>query len=140
MAKPTYQDATLMLQLAQWGAVSGLQEAQSWLWSDQFTPDYAEFSKQYPPGTEGSIKVSKVCNYFETLGTLWKHGLLNEELIFDWWAVSAVWERIKNIPLGWRQNAGNPRLYENFEALAKANVAYDAKSNRRATKTRRSKK
>ncbi len=140
MAKPTYQDASLMLQLAQWGAVSGVQAAQGWMWSDQFTPDYTEFMKQYPPGTEGSGKVMAVCGFFETLGTLWKHGLLNEELIFDWIAVSAIWERIKNIPLGWRKDAGNPRLYENFEALAKAEVAHDAKPAKRAASVRRSKK
>lgn len=140
MAKPTYQDASLMLQLAQWGAVSGTQEAFGWMWSDQFTPDYAEFRKQYPPGTEGGIKLMKICGYYETLGTLWKHGLLNEELIFDWIAVSMVWERVKNIPLGLRQDAGNPRLYENFEALAKADVAHDAKPARRAAKAKSSKK
>lgn len=140
MAKPTHQDATLMIQLAQWATASGLSEAQGWMWSDQFTPDYAEFTKQFPPDTEGSIKVMKICTYLETLGTLWKHGLLNEELIFDWVAVSMVWERIKNIPLGLRQDFGNPRLFENFEALAKANAAYDAKPAKRTTSARRSKK
>ena len=143
MAKPTYQDASLMLQLAQWGASIDLQAAQGWTWSDQFIPDYAEFTKQYPMPSEGALKVMKVCNYFETLGTLWKHGLLNEDLLFDWLAVSMVWERVKNIPLGMRQDSGNSRLYENFEALAKANVAYDAKLAkpvRRTTRARRAKK
>ena len=140
MAKPTYQDASLMLQLAQWSAISGVQEAQGWMWSDQFAPDYAEFTRQYPPGSEGGLKIYKICNYYETLGTLWKHGLLNEDLIFDWLAISAIWERVKNVPLGMRQDSGNPRLYENFEALAKANAAHDAKPARRITSARRSKK
>lgn len=140
MAKPTYQDASLMLQLAQWGAVSGLSEAINWLWSDQFIPDYAEFVKKYPLGSEGSLNATKVCGYFETLATLWKHGLLNEELVFDWLAVSMIWDRIKGYALGVRQVAGNPRLYENFEALAKANVAHDTKPAKRTTSARRSKK
>ncbi len=140
MAKPTNQDASLMLQLAQWGASIGLQEAQGWTWSDQFVSDYAEFMKQYPMGSEGGLKVAKVCNYFETLGTLWKHGLLNEDLLFDWLAISMVWERVKNIPLGLRQDSGNPRLYENFEALAKADAAYYATPVRRTTRAKRAKK
>ena len=39
MAKPTYQDATLMLQLAQWSTASGMQKATTFLWSDQFVAD-----------------------------------------------------------------------------------------------------
>lgn len=56
----------------------------------------------------------------ETLGKLYKNDLFNEELLFDWLAVSMVWERIKGFALGLREAAGEPRLYENFEAMAKA--------------------
>jgi hypothetical protein len=135
MAKPTYQDATLMLQVAQWGASVGVQEAGNWLWSDQFIPDYTEFVKKYPPGSEGNLKATKVCSFFETLGTLYKHGLLNEDLLFDWMAVSMVWDRVKGYALGVREQRGNLRLYENFEAMANANVAYDAKPTKRVTKS-----
>ncbi len=31
-----------------------------------------------------------------------------------------VWERIKGFALGLREVAGDPRLYENFEAMARA--------------------
>jgi hypothetical protein len=120
MAKPTYEDATLMLQLAQWGAASGGDEAGNWVWSDQFIPDYAEFVEKYPPGSEGFANASKILNWFETIGTLYKHGLFNEELLFDWLAVDLVWDRIKGIALGWRQQTGDAKMYENFEAMAKA--------------------
>ncbi len=140
MAKATYQDAMLMLQLAQWGAASGFPEATNWLWSDQFVLDYADFVKKYPIGSDGSLSASKICGYFETLGTLYKHGLFNEDLLFDWLAVSMVWERIKGFALGVRQEAHNARLYENFEALAKANAAYDAKPPKRPAKAKRQKR
>lgn len=120
MAKPTYQDATLMLQLAQWRTASGVQEALNWMWSDQFVPDYAEFVKKYAPGSEGFANALNICGWFETVGTLYKHGLLNEELLFDWVVVRPVWDRIKGFALGIREYAGEPRMYENFEALAKA--------------------
>jgi len=140
MAKATYQDAMLMLQLVQWGAASGYAEAANWLWSDQFVPDYAEFVKKYPIGSDGNLSASKICGYFETLGTLYKHGLFNEDLLFDWLAVSMVWERIKGFALGVRQESGNARLYENFEGLAKANAAYDAKPPKQPTKAKRQKR
>jgi hypothetical protein len=127
MAKPTYQDATLVIQLSQLAATSGTQDAVNWLWSDEFIPDYTEFAKKYPPGSEGCLKANKVLGYFETLGTLYKHGLLNEDLLFDWVAVSMVWDKIKDIALGMRQETGEPRLHENFEAMARTNAEWDAR-------------
>ena len=120
MTKPTYQDATLMLQLAQWMAISETDEAANWMWSDDFIPDFKGFSEKYPPGSEGAVKAGKVLGWYETLGTLYKHGLFNEELLFDWLAVSLVWDRIKGYALGLREQVGEPRMYENFEAMAKA--------------------
>jgi len=120
MAKPTYQDATLILQMAQWGASSGMDAARNWLWSDEFIPDYSEFIKKYPRGSEGHGNASKVCGWMETLGTLYKHKLINEELLFDWLAVDLMWERLKGFALGVRDKVGHPRLFENFEAMAKA--------------------
>jgi hypothetical protein len=43
IANPTHHDAMLMLQLAQWGATLGIQEAANWLWSDDFVPEYNQF-------------------------------------------------------------------------------------------------
>ena len=120
MAKPNYQDATLMLQLAQWGAASGLSEAVNWMWSDQFIPEYTEFVKKYPPGSEGFANASKICGWLETIGTLYKHELFNEELLFDWLAIGLIWDRIKGFALGYREQTGEPRMYENFAATAKA--------------------
>lgn len=121
MAKPTYEDATLMIQLAQLGIDWGIQDATNWLWSDQYISEYEKFIEKYPPGSEGFSNATKICGWFETIGTLYKQGLFNEVLLFDWLAVFPVWERIKGFALGWREQSGNTRIYENFEALANAN-------------------
>jgi len=120
MAIPTYDDAALMVRLVQWGSVSGGDEAGSWMWSDEFTPDYAEFVKKFPAGSEGFAKAFKVLQWYETVGTLYKHGLFNEELLFDWLATHSVWDRVKGIALGYREETGDAAMFENFEALAKA--------------------
>lgn len=120
MSEPTYQDANLMLQIAQWWAVSGVNKAINWMWSDEFIPDYPEFVEKFPVGSKKYGRATLICGAMETLGTLYKHSLFNEELLFDWLAVSMVWERIKGFALGLREVAGEPRLYENFEAMAKA--------------------
>ena len=61
-----------------------------------------------------------VCDYFETLGALHKHGLVNEELLFDWLPISRIWDRIKGYALGQRRGTGEQGLWTNFEALATA--------------------
>jgi len=120
MTIPTYDDATLVVQLAQWASASGAEEASSWMFSDEFTPDYAEFLKKYPAGSEGWAKASKILGWYETVGAFYKHGLINEALLFDLQATDFVWERMKGIALGMREEFGDAALYENFEAMAKA--------------------
>lgn len=101
-------------------SASGIDVAANWLLSDEFIPNYAEFVDKHPPGSEGFSKVSKICMFGETVGTLYKHGLLNEELLFDWLAVSLMWERVEGFALGQREQVCLPGLYENFEAMTKA--------------------
>jgi hypothetical protein len=57
----------------------------------------------------------------KTIGTLWKHGLINEELLFDWLYVGGMWERLKPILVAMRETS--PQLWENFESMAEAQAA-----------------
>jgi hypothetical protein len=90
------------------------------MWSNEFTPDYAEFRRKSRAGSAGFAKGFTILDWYETVGTLYKHGLLNRELLFDWLAVDFDWDRIKGIALGWRAESGVTGMYENFEAMAKA--------------------
>jgi hypothetical protein len=120
MAKPKYRDARLMVQLAQWGTAMGATEAWAWLRSDEFVPEYAAFVEKFPPGSEGYARATSVCMWMETIGTLYKQGLFNGELLFDWLAVGAMWNLLKGFALGEREKTGIAALWENFEALADA--------------------
>jgi hypothetical protein len=120
MTKPDRQDATVMLELLRVWAAMGMSDAMGWVWSPEFIPEFAPFVEKYPAGSDGYKIASKVCMWFETVGTLHKHGLLSEELLFDWMATDLVWERVKEFPLGLRDGVKNPRLYENFQAMAQA--------------------
>ena len=116
MAKPTHKDADLMLQLVRSWPV----EATDWIWSDEFIPDSKEFAAKHAGDGKGFAQIRAVLNWYETIGTLHKHGLLNEDLLFDWLAIELTWDRMKSHALGWRQEIGNPHMYENFEAMANA--------------------
>jgi hypothetical protein len=111
MAAPTREDAQLMIQLAQWGTAIGLQDATSKLWADGFDPESAD------PRDKA---VQTVLTFGESIGTLIKHDLLSVELVKDWLWIEGMWARVGPAAKQAREAVGEPRLYENFEALAQA--------------------
>jgi hypothetical protein len=104
-------EGVLLVQLAQWGSIAGIDEAAAAIFDDDFDPDTADAS---------DIAVRKVLMWGETLGTLTKNGLLSTELVLDWQWVAGAWSRVAKAALAQRERFGEPRLYENFEALAQA--------------------
>jgi len=110
-AMPDHHDAALIVQLAQWGEVMGLDEASAALFDDSFDPETA--SVQDAP-------VRKILRWGETIGTLTKNGLLDRDLVLDWLWAQGLWERVGPAAREQRERFNVPQLYENFEALAKA--------------------
>jgi hypothetical protein len=110
MGAPTKDDAFLMVQLAQWSTSIGFERYMPELFTDDFDPEAAD--------TGDSEAVRVVLSVFESIGTLTKHGLLSAELVHDWLWVAGIWARVGPAALKAREKYGEPRLYENFEALA----------------------
>jgi hypothetical protein len=122
MGQATKEDAQLLVQLARLAADMKLGEASGFIWSGEFVEDYDEFKAKFPWGSEGAKNVAAAAGFNETVGTLVKHGLIDEELVRDWLAFHLLWGKLEKILLGMREDAGEPRLYENFEAVATAQV------------------
>ena len=101
--------ATVLLQLAQWGTALGLEDSFQVLFSDDFNPDTA---------TTDDPHVVRLLEFGEMLGTLTKHGLLDTELALDTWWVSGAWARVAPAAMRDRERLGESSLYVNFEALA----------------------
>lgn len=104
-----HNDATLLVQLAQWSTAMGGDEASRAIMSDDFDPDSASVDDP---------NVDKVLMFGETIGTLTKHGLLDSGLVLDWLWVKGAWDRVAAAAVREREKYGVPELYENFEALA----------------------
>lgn len=111
MGPPTFEDAQLMLQLAQWGTALGIEEAMPAIFSDSFDPQSVDAME--------NPAVRKLLSFCESIGTLTKHDLLSTQLVHDWLWIEGLWERLGPAALRQREQYGEPRLYENFEALAK---------------------
>ena len=103
------EDATLLVQLAQWGSAMGLEEAMQAIWADGFDPETA---------STDDVLVTRLLIYGETIGTLTKNELLDTDLVLDWMWVAGIWNRLAPAARKEREKRGVPGLYENFEALA----------------------
>ena len=103
------EDATLLVDLAKWGAMINLGESSRTIWADDFDPDAAE-------ATDPEVQTQLV--FFETVGTLVKNGLLDRDLVYDWLWVVGMWDRVAPAATRARERSGVPQMFENFEALA----------------------
>jgi hypothetical protein len=110
MASPTHDDAVLMIQIAQWGTSLGLEDALPQIFADDFDPATAD--------AMNDAAVRKILMFGESIGTLTKRDLLSSELVNDWLWVQGLWARVGPAAVRARERVGEPRLYENFEALA----------------------
>ncbi len=115
MAEPNHEDAQVMLKCAELYNAMDLGRVTNWIYEDDFPVEHESFLARYPSSSEEFADFRRYVGYFETLGTLWKHGLFNEDLLFDWLLIP--WDRIEDIVIGEREAAGVERLFENFEAL-----------------------
>jgi hypothetical protein len=105
----TREDATLIVELAKWGAMTGLPEASRTIFAEDFDVDAAQVLDP---------EVHTVLVFHETIGTFVKNHLLDRDLVHDWLWVSGAWDRVGPAALRAREQAGVPELFENFEALA----------------------
>jgi hypothetical protein len=103
------EDGALLIQLAQWGSMMGIEEAQQAVLADGFDPETASVD---------DVLVSRILVWGETIATLTKNGLLDVPLVLDWLWVSGIWSRVGPAAVKMRQKHGVPELYANFEALA----------------------
>jgi hypothetical protein len=105
----THEDAQLIIAINQWTAQAGIDDSMAVVWGNDFDPAAAEPDNK---DVIGALKAG------ETLGTLVKHDVLDAELVLDLWAVRALWERVGPAAMKSREATGEPRMWENFEALA----------------------
>ena len=105
----TQEDAALVMQLVRWGTEMKLEESVAAIMAEDFDPDRV---------TVADPAVRRMLTFGETVATLVKHDLLDRDLVNDLWWVKGTWDRVGSPALRERKRLGEPRLFENFEALA----------------------
>lgn len=106
----TQKDAEILIQLLRWSNEMGADKSYAVIFSEEFDKERA---------SAGDPDVMRILTYGEAVGTLVKHGLLDRALVLDFWAVGLIWDLVGRAGVKSREETGEPRMFENFEALAK---------------------
>ena len=78
----------------------------------------AEFEKRFPRGSKGFEHFINLMAFWETVGSLIRRGLLNEDLAFDTFLDAPPWNKVARIIKERRERDKSPAEAENFEWVA----------------------
>lgn len=116
---PTIADAQLIVSMQQTDAISGANEGWHLLMGFETAPTMSQAKKKYPTGSKEWGQIGVFLASCETMATFVKNGLLNEALVNDVYWIQGAWQKSEKLCKAMRKEAGEPRLMENFEWLAK---------------------
>lgn len=106
----THEQAMLMMEVQKWHAMEGGTEAAVKIYARDFDRDGADALDP---------DVQTVLVYYETIGAFVKNGLLDKQFVLDFVWAKGAWDRVGPAALRAREEAGEPKLFEHFEALAR---------------------
>jgi hypothetical protein len=137
--QPDTSDAQLLIALYQTQAAHNLAEVMGYIWSNDFPSDFKEFRNTFERGSNSTQEqgLYRALGYFETIGTLHRNNLISEDLLFDWLAVDMAWGRLRGFVLGTRKELGSPRMFENFEYMARRSANWTPARSRSAAAAKR---
>jgi hypothetical protein len=115
---PSMAEAQLIVQMATNDAITGANRGYDVLQRFDVPPTLGQLRKKHPAGSETYGQVMAFLGSCEMTATFVKQGLLSEELVNDLYWVAGAWRVAGKLCKALRKEAGEPRLYENFELLA----------------------
>ncbi|MHB8927370.1 MAG: DUF4760 domain-containing protein [Bacillota bacterium] len=125
MAKPTYQDADLILRLYDMRREEVLRKARKWFASEFKAKTLDEFKAQCPPGSDANAYFRQVTSYWDMVAALVLQGLLNEDLFYSTTGEHiGVWMAVQPWVGQLREERKNPRYLAQVEELAKRHLAW----------------
>jgi hypothetical protein len=129
---PTWQDADILLRFDTLAASEETRKAIDWFRTTHLGAENPNIHPILRDSPE-FLYVHRFIELFETMGTLVKFNVLNEEMVHDRWMIRSIWQFLKPTIERERREIGSPTLAENFEWLALRNQAW---AERRTTKSR----
>ncbi len=112
---PNREDLEILLRIMEIYLSDPVRKARSF-W--RTIPDgltFEELLEKYPRGGDEYELFSTMMVFWETIGSLVKHGLLNEELAFDTFLDAPPWNKVETAFLAMRKKEGMALEAENLE-------------------------
>lgn len=116
---PSAADAQLILQLMQVDGTTGANEGWYLLLAFETPPTRSQLLRKHPMESAEFRQIQAFLRSCETLATFVRQGILNEALVHDLFWVAGAWAKAEKLCKAMRKEAGEPRLMENFEWLAR---------------------
>ena len=114
---PGREDAYMLVRLLEIFIGSPMAEARNFMRTIPDGRTFAELREEYPPGTKEFQHIDTVLAFWETMGSLIKHGLLNEELAFDTFLDAPPWPKMESAAKSLRLERKNDLELENLESM-----------------------
>ena len=122
-ARPTYDDADVILRLYEMRREDRLREARRWFAASFKVKTADEFAALCPGGTEANASYRMVTSYWEMVASFVTSGVLSQELLFqNGRELLFTWERIRDVLPHLREMYKNPLELKNLETVAKAYI------------------
>ena len=135
MIKPTREDAYILLSVMEVYLSQPLREARRF-W--RTIPDglgFEELNEKYPKGSKEFEQIGTMMIFWETIGSLIKRRLLNEELAFDTFLDAPPWKKMERYFKERREKEKAPLEGENLEIAYKLSLKWQKKRQQKSSRS-----
>jgi hypothetical protein len=112
---PSYDDADMLLRVLELFLSEPVAAARQFMRTVPDGRTYDELRDEYPPGSLQHRHIDTYMVFWETAGSLLKHGLLNETLAFDTFLDAPPWPKMEAAIRSLRAERKNQLEGENIE-------------------------
>jgi len=117
-ARPTYEDANLILRLYEMRREARLREARAWFTAQFRVKTWEDLTRLAPGGTDQNASYRMVITYWDLVASFVTSGVLNRELFFQSGReLLLVWERLRAVLPEIRAHYEDPLYLSNLETV-----------------------
>ena len=124
-ARPTYDDANLILRLYEMRREDRMREARAWFTAHFRPKQWEELTTLVPPGSGENASYRMVISYWDMVASFVVTGVLNQDLFFQSGReLLLVFERMRPVLAGIREGYQDPSYLANLERVGLEYAAY----------------
>jgi hypothetical protein len=125
IARPTFDDVRLIVQLYEMRREPRMREARRWFTASFKARTIQDLATLCPPGSEQSASYRMVTTYWEMVASFLTGGVLNADMFYQSGReLLFVWERVRDLVPAIREQYKHPLELKNLELAAAAYIEW----------------